>query len=120
MCLEQEHKPKSKNTKLKSRNHKPRNTNPATDLPCQPNTKATNTNPATELKQVKPRWWKKKKKKPEIEVAAVENDDPEEDSSAASIIFVIWSILSLSAYFLFHGVCSVTVIHIYISSSMVS
>ena len=113
MCLEQEHKPKSKNTKLKSRNHKPRNTNPATDLPCQPNT-----NPATELKQVKPRWWKKKK--PEIEVAAVENDDPEEDSSAASIIFVIWSILSLSAYFLFHGVCSVTVIHIYISSSMVS
>ena len=63
MCLEQEHKPKSKNTKLKSRNHKPRNTNPATDLPCQPNTKATNTNPATELKQVKPRWWKEKKKK---------------------------------------------------------
>ena len=51
MCLEQkqqEHKPKSKNTKLKSKNHKPRNTNtnPATDLPCQPNTKATNTNPA--------------------------------------------------------------------------
>ena len=49
MCLEeeqQEHKPRSNNTKLKSKNHKPRNTNtnPAIDLPCQPNTKATNTN----------------------------------------------------------------------------
>ena len=50
MCLEQKHKPRSKNTKLKSKNHKPRNanTNPATDFPCQPNTKATNTNPATD------------------------------------------------------------------------
>ena len=51
MCFEQElqeYKPRSKNTKLKSKNHKPRNTNtnPATDLPCQPNTKATITNPA--------------------------------------------------------------------------
>ena len=49
MCLEQEHRPRSKNTKLK--NHKPRNrntnTNPATDLLGQPNTKATNTNPTT-------------------------------------------------------------------------
>ena len=50
MCLEeeqQEHKPRSNNTKLKSKNHKPRNanTNPATDLPCQPSTKATNTDP---------------------------------------------------------------------------
>ena len=48
MCLEQEHKPRSKNTKLKSKNHKPRNTNtnpnPATYIPCQPNTKTTNTN----------------------------------------------------------------------------
>ena len=49
MCLEQEqqdHKPRSYNTKLKTKNHKPRNTNtnPAIDLPCQPNTKATNTN----------------------------------------------------------------------------
>ena len=37
MCLEQEYKPRSKNTKLKFKNHKPRNTNinPATDLPCQ-------------------------------------------------------------------------------------
>ena len=51
MCFEQEHKPRSKNTKLKSKNHKPRNinTNPATDLPGQPNTKATNTNPATDF-----------------------------------------------------------------------
>ena len=52
MCLEQkqqEHKPRYMNTKLKSKSHKPRNTNtnPATDLPCQPNTKATNTNLAT-------------------------------------------------------------------------
>ena len=59
MCLEQEHKPRSKNIKLKSKNHKPRdtntnpatdlldqpNTNPATDFSCQPNTKTTNTNP---------------------------------------------------------------------------
>ena len=50
MCLEeeeQEHKPRSNKTKLKSKNHKPRNTNtnPATDLPCQPSTKATNTDP---------------------------------------------------------------------------
>ena len=47
MCLDQEHKPRSKNTKLKSKNHKPRNTNtnPATYIPCQPNTKTTNTNP---------------------------------------------------------------------------
>ena len=49
MCIEQEqqeHKPRSKNTKLKYKNHKPRNTNTKTktiDLPCQPNTKATNT-----------------------------------------------------------------------------
>ena len=51
MCLEQEYKPISKNTKLKFKNHKPRNinTNPATDLPCQPNTKATNTNPTTDF-----------------------------------------------------------------------
>ena len=52
MCLEQkqqEHKPRYMNTKLKYKSHKPRNTNtnPATDLPCQPNTKATNTNLAT-------------------------------------------------------------------------
>ena len=51
MCLQQEHKPKSNNTKLKSKNHKPRNintnTNPATYIPCQPITKTTNTNPAT-------------------------------------------------------------------------
>ena len=49
MCLEQEQqeqKPRSKNTKLKSKNHKLRNTI-ATDLSCQPNTKATNTNPTT-------------------------------------------------------------------------
>ena len=50
MCLEeeqQEHKPRSNNTKLKSKNHKPRktNTNPAIDLPCQPNTKATTHKP---------------------------------------------------------------------------
>ena len=50
MCFEQElqeYKPRSKNTKLKSKNHKPRNTNtnPAIDLRCQPNTKATNINP---------------------------------------------------------------------------
>ena len=50
MCLEQkqqEHKPRYMNTKLKSKSHKPKNTNtnPATDLPCQPNTKATSTNP---------------------------------------------------------------------------
>ena len=45
MCLEQEHKPKSKNTKLKSKNHKPKNINLATYIPCQPNTKTTNTNP---------------------------------------------------------------------------
>ena len=59
MCLEQEHKPRSKNIKLKSKNQKPRdtntnpatdlldqpNTNPATDFSCQPNTKTTNTNP---------------------------------------------------------------------------
>ena len=51
MCLEQKHKPRSKNTKLKSKNHKPRNanTNPATDFPCQPNTKAINTNPTTDF-----------------------------------------------------------------------
>ena len=46
MCLEQKHKPRSKNTKLKSKNHKPRNTNtninPATYIPCQPNTKKKN------------------------------------------------------------------------------
>ena len=38
-------------TQLKFKNHKPRNTNtnPATDLPSQPNTKATNTNPATDF-----------------------------------------------------------------------
>ena len=37
MCLEQEHKSKSKNTKLKFKNHKPRNTNTnlATDQPNQ-------------------------------------------------------------------------------------
>ena len=67
MCLKQEHKPRSKNTKLKSKNHKPRNTNtntnPATDLPgqpntnpatdfsCQPNTKTINTNPAIHLQK---------------------------------------------------------------------
>ena len=50
MCLEQEqweHKPRFKNTKLKSKNHKPgnTNTNPAINLPYQPNRKATNTNP---------------------------------------------------------------------------
>ena len=48
MCLEQEHKSRSKNTKLKSKNHKPRNTNtninPATYIPCQPNTKTINPN----------------------------------------------------------------------------
>ena len=51
MCLAQEHKSRSKNTKLKSKNHKPRNTNTnsATDLSCQPSTKATNTNPATDF-----------------------------------------------------------------------
>ena len=51
MCLEQEHKPRSKNTKLKSKNHKPINTitNPATDLPSQPNKKATNTNPTIDF-----------------------------------------------------------------------
>ena len=51
MCLEQEHKPRSKNTKLKSKNHKlgNTNTNPVTNLPGQPNTKATNTNPATDF-----------------------------------------------------------------------
>ena len=54
MCLEQkqqEHKPRYMNTKLKSKSHKPKNTNtnPATDLPCQPNTKATNTNLATDF-----------------------------------------------------------------------
>ena len=58
MCIEQEqqeHKPRSKNTKLKYKNHKPRNTNTdininlATELPCQPNTKATNTNPTTDF-----------------------------------------------------------------------
>ena len=40
MYLEQEQKPRSKNTKLKSKNHKSRNinTNPATDLPGQPST----------------------------------------------------------------------------------
>ena len=41
------------NTKLKLESHKPKNTNtntnPATDLPCQPNTKATNTNPAIDF-----------------------------------------------------------------------
>ena len=49
MCLEQKHGSRSKNIKLKSKNHKPgnTNTNPATDLPGQPNTKATNTNLAT-------------------------------------------------------------------------
>ena len=47
MYLEQEHRPRSKNTKLESKNHKPRNTNtnPATYISCQPNTKTTNTNP---------------------------------------------------------------------------
>ena len=47
MCLEQEHKPRSKNTKLKSKNHKPRNinTNPTTYIPYKPNTKRTNPNP---------------------------------------------------------------------------
>ena len=51
MCLEQEHKPRSKITKLKSKSHKPRNTNinPATNLHCQLNTKATNTNPTTDF-----------------------------------------------------------------------
>ena len=54
MCFEQEqekHKPRYKNTELKSKNHKPKNTNtnPATDLPCQLNTKATNTNLATDF-----------------------------------------------------------------------
>ena len=51
MCLEQEYKPRSRNTKLKSKNHKPKNTNtnPATNLPFQPNTKATNTNPAIDF-----------------------------------------------------------------------
>ena len=46
MCFEQKHKPRSKNTKLKFKNHKPRNTNinPATFIPCQPNTKTINTN----------------------------------------------------------------------------
>ena len=46
MYLEQEHRPRSKNTKLESKNHKPRNTNtnPATYIPCQPNTETTNTN----------------------------------------------------------------------------
>ena len=34
--------------KLISSKNKNTNTNPATDLPCQPNTKATNTNPATD------------------------------------------------------------------------
>ena len=50
MCLEeeqQEQNPRTNNTKLKSKNHKLINTdtNPAIDLPCQPNTKATNINP---------------------------------------------------------------------------
>ena len=59
MCHEQEHKPRLKITKLKSKSHKPRNTNtnpttnlpsqpntnPATDFSCQHNTKATSINP---------------------------------------------------------------------------
>ena len=51
MCLEQEHRPRSKNTKLKSKNHKLSNinTNSAINLHCQPNTKATNTNPTTDF-----------------------------------------------------------------------
>ena len=51
MYLEQEHRTRSKNTKLKSKNHKPRNTNtnPVTDLLGQPNTKATNTNPVIDF-----------------------------------------------------------------------
>ena len=48
--------PRSKNTKLKSKNHKPRNTNtntnPATYIPCQPNIKTTNTNPNINKKWV--------------------------------------------------------------------
>ena len=50
MCLEQEHKPRNTNTNPATNLHcqlntKATNTNPTTDFSCQPNTKATSTNP---------------------------------------------------------------------------